>query len=60
MSKVKAPRSGRPTPLQLARLLRGAAVDKKAWDAVVMDVRDKTSVAEIGRASCRERVFGYV
>jgi ribosome-associated protein len=34
------------TPLQLARLLKGAAVDKKAWDTVVMDVRDKTSVAD--------------
>jgi len=36
----------RPTPLQLARLLRGAAVDKKAWDCVVIDVRDKTSLAD--------------
>ena len=34
------------TPLQRARLLRGAAVDKKAWDAVVIDVRDKTSIAD--------------
>ena len=34
------------TPLQLARLLRGAAVDKKAWDPVVLDVRDQTSVAD--------------
>jgi len=34
------------TPLQLARLLRGAAVDKKAWDTVVIDVRDKTSIAD--------------
>lgn len=34
------------TPLQLARLLKVAAVDKKAWDTVVMDVRDKTSVAD--------------
>ncbi len=34
------------TPLQLARLLRAAAVDKKAWDAVVLDVRAKTSVAD--------------
>src|SRR5260370_24877708 len=43
----KLPRISRgPTPLQLARLLRGAAVDKKAWDAVVIDVRDKTSVAD--------------
>ena len=35
-----------PTPLQLARLLRAAAVDKKAWDCVVLDVRDKTSLAD--------------
>lgn len=34
------------TPLQLARSLRAAAVDKKAWDAVVLDVREKTSVAD--------------
>jgi len=34
------------TPLQVARILRGAAVDKKAWDAVVIDVRDKTSIAD--------------
>ena len=34
------------TPLQLARLLRGAAVDKKAWDAVVIDVRAQTSIAD--------------
>ena len=36
----------RPTPLQLARLLRGAALDKKAWDCVVIDVRGKTSLAD--------------
>ena len=43
----KLPRIPRgTTPLQLARLLRGAAVDKKAWDTVVIDVRDKTSVAD--------------
>ena len=41
---MAAPR--RPTPLQLARLLKGAAADKKAWDAVVLDVRDQTSVAD--------------
>lgn len=35
-----------PTPLQLARLLRDAAVDKKAWDCVVLDVREKTSLAD--------------
>jgi len=34
------------TPLQLARLIRAAAVEKKAWDPVVIDVRDKTSVAD--------------
>ncbi len=34
------------TPLQLARLLRGAAADKKAWDPVVIDVRDQTSIAD--------------
>ena len=34
------------TPLQLARLLRGAAVEKKAWDPVVIDVREQTSVAD--------------
>lgn len=34
------------TPLQLARLLRAAAVDKKAWDSVVLDVREKTSLAD--------------
>jgi len=30
----------------LAACCDSAAVDKKAWDAVVMDVRDKTSVAD--------------
>lgn len=35
-----------PTPLQLARLLRSAAADKKAWDTVVIDVRDLTSIAD--------------
>ena len=34
------------TPLQLARLLKKAAVDKKAWDCVVIDVRAKTSLAD--------------
>src|SRR5260370_23522696 len=34
------------TPLQLARLLRGAAVDKKAWDTVVIAVREQTSIAD--------------
>ncbi|HEV2035881.1 MAG TPA: ribosome silencing factor [Candidatus Dormibacteraeota bacterium] len=36
----------RSTPLQLARLLRGAAVEKKAWDTVVIDIREKTSIAD--------------
>ena len=34
------------TALQLARLLRGAAVEKKAWDSVVIDVREQTSIAD--------------
>jgi ribosome-associated protein len=34
------------TPLQLARVLRGAASEKKAWDTVVIDVRDLTSIAD--------------
>jgi ribosome-associated protein len=42
-----APRAPKAlTPLQLARLLRGAAVDKKAWDSVVIDVREQTSIAD--------------
>jgi ribosome-associated protein len=41
-----ARKTARTTPLQLARLLRGAAVDKKAWDTVVIDIRDKTSIAD--------------
>ena len=42
-------RADRPrglTPLQLARLLRGAAVEKKAYDPVVIDVRELTSIAD--------------
>jgi ribosome-associated protein len=39
-------RAARTTPLQLARLLRGAAVEKKAWDTVVIDIREKTSIAD--------------
>ena len=39
-------RTARTTPLQLARLLRGAAVEKKAWDTVVIDIREKTSIAD--------------
>ncbi len=39
-------RAARTTPLQLARLLRGAAVDKKAWEVVILDVREKTSIAD--------------
>jgi ribosome-associated protein len=47
LAKRAAPRRPKgPTPLQLARLLRAAAVDKKAWDCVVLDVRDKTSLAD--------------
>jgi len=34
------------TPLQLARVLRGAASEKKAWDTVIIDVRDLTSIAD--------------
>ena len=34
------------TPLQLARVLRGAASEKKAWDTVVIDVREQTSIAD--------------
>ena len=34
------------TALQLARLLKKAALDKKAWDCVVLDVREKTSLAD--------------
>jgi ribosome-associated protein len=46
-AKQSKPRSPRGlTPLQLARLLRAAALDKKAWDPVVIDVRDKTNVAD--------------
>ena len=46
----------RTTPLQLAKLLRGAAVDKKAWDTVVLDVRDKTSIAELTRQHPERRI----
>src|SRR5258705_13052132 len=34
------------TALQLARLLRGAAAEKKAWDSVIIDVREQTSIAD--------------
>lgn len=34
------------TPLQLARVLRTAATEKKAWDTVVIDVREQTSIAD--------------
>lgn len=43
---MRATRSKGLTPLQLARLLRSAAVEKKAWDPVVIDVREQTSVAD--------------
>jgi ribosome-associated protein len=39
-------RAARTTPLQLAKLLRGAAIDKKAWKPVVLDVRELTSIAD--------------
>lgn len=39
-------KAARTTPLQLAKLLRGAAVDKKAWDPVLLDVREQTSIAD--------------
>ncbi|TMD11777.1 MAG: ribosome silencing factor [Chloroflexi bacterium] len=44
--RLAAERTKRLTPLQLARLLRSAAAEKKAWDPVVLDVRDQTSVAD--------------
>src|SRR5207248_1170102 len=44
--EMAAERARRLTPLQLARLLRSAAAEKKAWDPVVIDVRDQTSVAD--------------
>ena len=43
---MAADRTRRLTPLQLARLLRSSAAEKKAWDPVVIDVRDKTSIAD--------------
>src|SRR2546423_14617728 len=43
---LAAERTRRLTPLQLARLLRSAAAEKKAWDPVVIDVREQTSVAD--------------
>ena len=44
--KLAADRTRRLTPLQLARLLRRAAAEKKAWDPVIIDVRDQTSIAD--------------
>ncbi|HKC82603.1 MAG TPA: RsfS/YbeB/iojap family protein, partial [bacterium] len=44
--KLAAERIRRLTPLQLARLLKSAAAEKKAWDSVVLDVREQTSVAD--------------
>jgi ribosome-associated protein len=41
-----ARKAARTTPLQLAKLLRAAAVDKKAWKPVLIDVREKTSIAD--------------
>ena len=46
ISRLAADRTRRLTPLQLARLLKSAAAEKKAWDPVVLDVRDQTSVAD--------------
>ena len=46
IGRLAADRTRRLTPLQLARLLRGAASEKKAWDPVVIDVRAQTSVAD--------------
>lgn len=39
-------RSPRLTPLQLARLLKSAAAEKKAWDPVLIDLRKQTTVAD--------------
>lgn len=38
--------TARLTPLQLARLLKRAAADKKAWDPVLIDLREQTSIAD--------------
>ena len=46
IGRLAAERTRRLTPLQLARLLRSAAAEKKAWDPVILDVRDQTSVAD--------------
>src|SRR5207302_9302337 len=46
IDRLAAERTRRLTPLQLSRLLRGAAAEKKAWDAVVIDVREQTCVAD--------------
>ncbi len=46
IGRLAAEAKRRLTPLQLARLLRSAAAEKKAWDPVVIDVRDRTSVAD--------------
>ena len=43
---MAAERKRRLTPLQLARVLRSAATEKKAWDPVILDVREETSVAD--------------
>jgi len=39
-------KAARTTPLQLARMLRTAALEKKAWDPVVIDIRERTSLAD--------------
>ncbi len=46
ISRLAADRTRRLTALQLARLLKSAAAEKKAWDPVVIDVRDQTSIAD--------------
>src|SRR4029077_1412865 len=46
IDRLAAEKARRLTPLQLARLLRSTAAEKKAWDPVVIDVREQTSVAD--------------
>jgi ribosome-associated protein len=38
--------TARLTPARLAEILRGVADEKKAWEAIILDVRAKTSVAD--------------
>src|SRR5205085_9859780 len=46
IDRLAAERTRRLTPLQLDRWLRDAAAEKKAWEPVVIDVREQTSVAD--------------